>query len=60
MSTSAGVPEVTAQRMLAAFNAVKDIVEAIEEREAALLMTPIGRELIDAAQAVRQRLPDDG
>lgn len=45
--------EVTAQRMFAAFNAVHDVSTIIEERRAELQLTPIGRQWLEDAEAMR-------
>ena len=52
--------EVTAQRMVAAFNAVQDVVALIEERRAELALTPIGRQWLDDAQAMRAKMETAG
>jgi predicted transcriptional regulator len=52
--------EVTAQRMSAAFNAVQDVVQAIEERQLQLELTPIGRQWLEDAQAMRELMDSGG
>lgn len=44
--------EVTAQ-LSAAFNAVHDVSAIIEERRAELQLTPIGRQWLEDAEAMR-------
>jgi len=52
--------EVTAQRMFAAFNAVQDVAALIEQRRAELELTPIGRQWLDDAQAMRAKMDSPG
>jgi hypothetical protein len=52
------MPEVTAQ-LSAAFNAVREIVAAVEARQDALSLTPMGRQWIADAEAMRQLADDD-
>lgn len=46
--------------MFAAFNAVQELVESIEQRREQLQLTPIGRQWIADAQAMRAKMDSGG
>lgn len=53
-------PEVTAQRMTAAFDAVDEILSLIHARRLALSVIPSGRALVERADLTRRNLSGTG